>query len=216
MKEMLPIGLIQEKINALTSVQRLLMVVATLVIFTAPFYFLQYKPASERIVKLKRDVTAARGKLASLKKAAADVEVLQKQLAESEEAFSHMLTLLPDQKEIPGLLENVSLLGAEVGLENILFQPQPEQPHEFYASIPVQLDLIGSYNELGTFFDRISKLDRILKVESLSLIRRKESSLLQVGCTIVTYRFVEKPPEPPATQKAGEKSAAPAGGKKKK
>jgi type IV pilus assembly protein PilO len=91
----------------------------------------------------------------------------------------------------------VSQLGAQVGLENILFQPQPEQVQEFYAIIPIRLDLLGRFHELGTFFDKISKLDRILKVENLSLARREDSSL-QVGCTIVTYRFLDK------VEKAGE------------
>ena len=97
-------------------------------------------------------------------------------------------------------------MGAQVGLENILFQPQVEQAKEFYAMIPVRLDLIGTYHELGTFFDRISKLNRILKVDSVTLTRQKDSARLQVNCTIVTYRFVEKPPQPaPAAPPAKKK-----------
>ena len=128
--------------------------------------------------------------------------MLEKELAQSEEELTKLLTLLPDQKEIPGLLENVSRLGAKVGLENILFQPQPEVIQEFYAIIPIRLDLLGTFNDLGVFLDNISKLNRILKVESLTLTRQKDkqASLLQVGCTVVTYRFLEKP-EPKAGAK---------------
>ncbi|MFZ0932144.1 MAG: type 4a pilus biogenesis protein PilO, partial [Syntrophobacteraceae bacterium] len=55
--------------------------------------------------------------------------------------------------------------------------------------------LRGTFNDLGVFLDSISKLDRILKVESLTLTRQKDKqgALLQVACTIVTYRFLEKP-----------------------
>jgi type IV pilus assembly protein PilO len=69
---------------------------------------------------------------------------------------------------------------------------------EFYAVIPVRLDMVGSFNDLGVFLDSISKLDRILKVESLTLTRQKDkqASTLQVACNIVTYRFLEKPVEP--------------------
>jgi type IV pilus assembly protein PilO len=123
-------------------------------------------------------------------------------LGESEIEFAQLLSMLPDQKEIPGLLDSVSQLGAQVGLENILFQPQPEQPHEFYAAIPVRLDLLGSYHKLGTFFDKISKLNRILKVDNLSISRRSDSSL-QVGCTIITYRFIEQA----QTEKTNKKNA---------
>ena len=89
----------------------------------------------------------------------------------------------------------MSRLGAKVGLENILFQPQPEVPEEFYAVIPIRLDLVGTFNDIGVFLDSISKLNRILKVQSITLTRQKDkaASLLQVACTVVTYRFLEKP-----------------------
>jgi type IV pilus assembly protein PilO len=75
---------------------------------------------------------------------------------------------------------------------------------EFYATIPIRLDLLGTFNDLGVFLDNISKLDRILKVQSLTLTRQKDKpgALLQVGCNIVTYRFLEKPqPQPKAGAK---------------
>jgi len=78
-------------------------------------------------------------------------------------------------------------------LENILFKPQPEVVKEFYAVIPVELDLVGSFNNLGVFLDSISKLDRILKVDSLKVTRQAKESLLHVECNLVTYRFLEKP-----------------------
>lgn len=187
-----PTSALQEKVSALTSAQKYLLFLLTFILLGSAFYFLQYKPQADRIRKLKSDISDQEKKLRELKQAAADVEVFEKDLAKSEEELAQVLTLLPDQKEIPGLLENVSLLGAEVGLENVLFQPQPEQPFEFYAAIPVRLDLVGTFHELATFFDKISKLDRILKVQDLTVARQKEGSLLQVTCTIVTFRFLEK------------------------
>lgn len=75
---------------------------------------------------------------------------MQKELEQAEEEFARLLSFLPDQKEIPGLLEKVSQLGRKWGLR-ISFQPQAEMPKEFYAMIPVRLDLIGTYHELGIF-----------------------------------------------------------------
>ena len=188
---------LQEKLEGLTLAQRALVFIATFIILGGAFYFLKYKPDAQHIAGLKANIKQQENRLVELKRAAAQVEVLQKEVAESEKELAQLLTMLPDQKEIPGLLDSVSQLGAQVGLENILFQPQPEQLQEFYAVIPIRLDLLGRFHELGTFFDKISKLDRILKVENLSLARRDDSSL-QVGCTIVTYRFLEK------VEKAGE------------
>jgi len=202
----LPVGPLLEKLSALTPLHKGLVVAATFMVLGAGFYFLKYQDQVNKIQKLRVAIADQERKLNSLKQAAVQVAALQKELEQSEEEFKRLLSFLPDQKEIPGLLEKVSQLGAQVGLENILFQPQVEQAKEFYAMIPVRLDLIGTYHELGTFFDRISKLNRILKVDSITLTRQKDSARLQVNCTIVTYRFVEKPPQPaPAAPPAKKK-----------
>jgi type IV pilus assembly protein PilO len=185
----------QEKLTALTPVQKVALFAGTLLFMSGAFYYLVFQDQRDTLDRIKHQISDQQKKLESLKMAETKVHELEKALALSEEELSKLLMLLPDQKEIPGLLENVSRLGSKVGLENILFQPQPEIVQEFYAVIPIKLDLRGSFNDLGVFLDSISKLDRILKVESLTLTRQKENQtqLLQVGCNIVTYRFLEKP-----------------------
>ncbi|MGO9020261.1 MAG: type 4a pilus biogenesis protein PilO [Syntrophobacteraceae bacterium] len=185
----------QEKLSGLSTMQKVLLFAGTLLILGGAFYFLKFEGQLDTLTQLSGQITTQRNKLVTLKAAVAKVAVLEKEIAESEEELTKLLMLLPDQKEIPGLLENVSRLGSKVGLENILFQPQPEVMKEFYATIPIRLDLLGTFNDLGVFLDSISKLDRILKVESLTLTRQKDrqGALLQVACTIVTYRFLEKP-----------------------
>ena len=196
------LAVLQEKVSSLTPQQRIMLFVGTFFLLVAAFYFLQYKPRSEVMDQLQADLAQQEKRLAVLKEAAAKLPALQVEVAKAEEEFAHLLSLLPDQKEIPALLETVSHLGAQVGLENLLFQPQPEQPREFYAVIPIRLDLIGTYHKLGAFFDSMSKLERILRVENLSLTRQKGASLLQVGCTLITYRFIERPEEKPGAPKS--------------
>ncbi|HOI95136.1 MAG TPA: type 4a pilus biogenesis protein PilO [Syntrophobacter fumaroxidans] len=202
-KSLIPTGAFTEKLAGLPLAQKALLFLITLAILGAGFYYLVYEDQEKELAKVTASVAEQQKKLASLKEAAARVDKLQKELAASEADFNSLLALLPDQKEIPGLLESVSQLGAKVGLENVLFQPQPEQPKEFYSVIPIRLDLLGSFNDLEVFLDNVSKLNRILKVETLTLNRVKDKgsgSGLQVGCTIVTYRFVDRP-----VQKDGKK-----------
>ncbi len=194
----------QDKLATLSPVQKVLVFAGTLLIMGGAFYFLEFQNQMETLDRLRRQIGEQKTKLASLKAAETKIKVVEKELAQSEEELARLLMLLPDQKEIPGLLENVSRIGSKVGLENILFQPQPEVLQQFYAIIPIRLDLLGSFNDLGVFLDSISKLDRILKVESLTLTRQKDNQtpLLQVGCNIVTYRFLEKPmPKKPGEKK---------------
>jgi type IV pilus assembly protein PilO len=189
------IATLEEKVVSLTPQQRVLLFLGTFLILGSAFYFLQYEPQSGLIVNLRTRLSEQEKRLATLKQAAAKVPALQEEFAKAEEDFTHLLTLLPDQKEIPALLDTVSQLGAQVGLENILFQPQPERLYEFYAAIPIRLTLLGTYHKIGAFLDNMSKLNRILKVENLNMTRQKGSSSLQVDCTIITYRFMEKPAE---------------------
>lgn len=189
----------QEKLSSFSIAEKVALFMATILILGGGYYYLKYDDQVNSIARLQRDVGEQEKKLATLKEAARKVDQLEKELVKSEEELAELMTLLPDQKEIPGLLENVSRLGTKVGLENILFQPQPEVPQELHAVIPIRLDLVGSFNDFGVFLDSISKLNRILKVETVTLARAKSKSgvesgsLLQVGCTMVTYRFLDKP-----------------------
>lgn len=189
---------LQEKLSSFSLAEKVALFMATIVILGGAYYYLKYDDQVTSIARLKRDVADQEKKLATLKAAAAKVDQLEKELAQSEEELAELMTLLPDQKEIPGLLENVSGIGSKVGLENILFQPQPEVPQELHAVIPIRLDLVGSFNDFGVFLDNISKLNRILKVETMTLARVKDKSgaagsQLQVNCTMATYRFLDKP-----------------------
>ena len=185
----------QNKVSSLTIVQKVLLFAGTLLVLSAGFYFLMFQNQLDTISRLDGQIANEQKTLASLKAAAARVKIITREIAQSQEELHKLLMLLPDQKEIPGLLESVSRLGANVGLENILFQPEPEVFNEFYATIPVRLDLVGAFDNLGVFLDSVSKLDRILKVQSLKLVRQndKDTALLQVTCEIVTYRFLNKP-----------------------
>ncbi len=186
---------LQEKISELDLAHKVLLFAGTLLFLGAAFYFLKFQGQLNTVSRLDAQISSQRSQLASLKMAVAKVNVLKKQIAQSQKEFVKLLMLLPDKKEIPGLLESVSRLGAYVGLENILFQPEPEVLHQFYATIPVRLDLVGTFDDLGVFLDSVSKLDRILKVKALKLVRqsKQQTPLLQVDCEIVTYRFLKHP-----------------------
>lgn len=192
---------IQEKLSALPLQQKALLFLVTIAVLVGAFYYFVYSDQVENIARLDKSIADQEARLVKLKKAATEVEELEKRLAESERELAELLSLLPDQKEIPALLDSISQLGSKVGLENILFQPQAEVHKEFYAIIPIRLDMVGTYHQVGVFLDNVSKMHRILKVDSLNLNRMPNGSTLQVACTIVTYRFIETPPAGPPPKK---------------
>ena len=192
-----PIGPLLDKLTALTVQQKVVLFIVTFVLLGGGFYYFIYSDQIETIDRLNGSIAGQEKKLVEVKQAAAQVDVLVKEVAASEKEFGELLKFLPDQKEIPALLDNISQVGAQIGLENILFQPQGEVPKEFYAIIPIRLDMVGTYQQVGTFLDSLSKMNRILKVDSLNLNRAGGGPVLQVACSIVTYRFLETPPGGP-------------------
>ncbi len=98
---------------------------------------------------------------------------------------------LPDKKEIPSLLTNITESGKDAGLEFLLFQPKPEINKDFYAEIPVSIKVAGNYHNVGLFFDKVSRLSRIVNIKDIVMATTREGKGLNTSCTAVTYRFVE-------------------------
>jgi type IV pilus assembly protein PilO len=100
---------------------------------------------------------------------------------------------LPEDREIPGLLKGISSLGKKVGLEVGRFQPLPEKMREYVAEVPVSLEVQGSYHEVAMFFDRLSKMNRIVYVSNIEMGDPEERGgkvYLTVTGNAVTFRFL--------------------------
>jgi len=137
------------------------------------------------------------------KAVAKDLEKFKKQVEELNVELTSALTQLPNEKEIPEILRNISALGKESKLNFTLFKPKPEEPQQFYARVPIELVFLGEYHSTGIFFDKVSKLPRIINVVNFSMVRAKDQSkskedteiLVRTSCLVNTYRFIEKGPE---------------------
>ncbi|UCC55814.1 MAG: type 4a pilus biogenesis protein PilO [Gammaproteobacteria bacterium] len=134
---------------------------------------------------------------------AANLEAYELQLEEMRESFGAMLRQLPNKTEVADLLVDVSQTGLASGLEFELFRPQAELPREFYAELPINIQVIGRYHEFGDFISGVAALPRIVTVHDVSISpRTKDGSLLVMNLTAKTYRYLEEeeryPEEAPA------------------
>ncbi|MDG1483027.1 MAG: type 4a pilus biogenesis protein PilO [Myxococcota bacterium] len=114
---------------------------------------------------------------------------------------------LPEDREIPGLLKGISALGKKVGLEVRRFTVLPENMREYVAEVPVSLEVQGSYHEVAMFFDRLSKMNRIVYISEIEMAEPEERGgkvYLTVTGNAVTFRFLTDE-EIAANQKAQER-----------
>jgi len=121
---------------------------------------------------------------------AANLEAYEKQLEEMRESFGAMLRQLPNKTEVADLLVDVSQTGLASGLEFVLFQPQAENPREFYAELPITISVIGEYHEFGNFVSGVAALPRIVTLHNVSI--KGSGTQLSMNLTAKTYRYLEE------------------------
>lgn len=167
-------------------------------------YFFLFQPNIEQTDKLKKQIQTSSDELKRVRKAARDLPRHEEELKKAQETFELTSVLLPKSQEIPDLLRNISDLGKQSGLDFLSFVPGGEVPKDFYAEIPINIKIRGSYHYLGLFLDRVSKLERIvtvnnIKTEKVDLVDNE--MLLTSSCQLVTYRFTNQKLEPPKKTK---------------
>ncbi|MFM7144097.1 MAG: type 4a pilus biogenesis protein PilO [Alphaproteobacteria bacterium] len=103
------------------------------------------------------------------------------------------VTRLPDQKEIPDLLSSISNLARDSGLDILAFRQKPETYQDFYAEVPVDMVVRGTFPQLTGFVDDVGRLDRIVNVSDITIKEPKvqdELIVLQASLQITTFRFL--------------------------
>ncbi len=159
-----------------------------------------HRPQMRRITAKESKLSELTFRLKEQENIAKNYDKFVKETAMLKEGLQRDLAKLPDKKEIPELLKNISNMSKEAGLEVLLFKPQGEQPAQFYARVPVELKFIGSYHKIGTFFSYVSTLPRIVNIENFSIQNAQKKSseefLLSTSCVATTYRYIERAPPP--------------------
>jgi type IV pilus assembly protein PilO len=132
---------------------------------------------------------------------AANLEAYRQQLAEIERTFGAMLRQLPGRTEVPSLLVDISQTGLAAGLQERLFQPGGETKMDFYAELPIKIQLTGGYHEFGQFVSGIAALPRIVTLHDIEITRPNTrssrgapapSDSLTLNLTAKTYRYLDE------------------------
>jgi type IV pilus assembly protein PilO len=186
-----------DKIGKLSKLYRILIFLAIFVVLVGPFIWFIYLPKVKKIDELKKEQQTLDSRLLRAKAKARQLKHLQKEMQKAQAEFKMVKKKLPEQKEIPSLLANVSRSGHEAGLEFLLFQPGAERQKNFYAEIPVSIQVAGGYHDVALFFDKVSRLSRIVNIDNINMAKGKNDDKLNTSCTAITYRFVEAQPPPP-------------------
>lgn len=157
-------------------------------------YFLLISPAQSEVAavraksdSLQAEVTQNRAVAANLSRFRQEAIVLRRRLDAVRER-------LPNEKEIPPLYRTVSNLAFQSGLAFSIFQPREPQQKDFYAEVPITVSAEVGYHQLGNFFERLTRLPRIVNVVDLKLTGiNKPTGSVRADMTLVTYMFKTDP-----------------------
>ena len=173
---------------------RVIISLVPVVIFIALFISLVYQPKSKEILSLQgavaaldKEISSGEVKIRKLDQLIAENALLKAKLAALQE-------YLPAEQEVTELLKQVSDLGLQSGLEILLWKPGARRaaPSGLYAEIPVQIEVITGYHNLGDFYSQISRLARIVNITGLKITVKARGSddskgLNSAAFTAVTF-----------------------------
>ena len=121
---------------------------------------------------------------------AANLEAYRQQMVEMEESFGALVSQLPSETEVPGLLEDITNKGLLNGLQISAIDLQKEQAREFYIELPISITAQGSYHDLGAFISGMAGLPRIVTLHDFEISAKgKDANSLGMKILAKTYRY---------------------------
>ena len=157
------------------------------------YYAVLYKSQQTKINTLHNNIRAADQELVKKRTIANNLHKFRRQVEQLNQQLKEALALLPNSADIPDLLTKVAAMAEKSGLELKLFKLESERPREFFAEVPVKLEVVGNYHELAVFYDKVSRLPRIINVENLNMTNpEKFNQKYRVKAVFdaTTYRFL--------------------------
>jgi type IV pilus assembly protein PilO len=145
------------------------------------------------------------------KRQAVNLDAYRKQKQEIDTAFGELLKQLPNRAEMDAMIVDVSQAALTRGLKTELFKPGAEAKKDFYAELPISVQMNGGYNDMASFAGDLARLPRIVTLNNIKLKPKdaKSGTVLSLDATVMTYRYLDA--DELAAQKKAQKK--PGGGK---
>jgi len=121
---------------------------------------------------------------------AANLDAYRQQMVEMEESFGALVSQLPSETEVPGLLEDITNKGLLNGLNIASIDLKPETAKEFYVELPIAISASGSYHDLGAFISGMAGLPRIVTLHDFNIsLKGSNANDLKMSIIAKTYRY---------------------------
>jgi type IV pilus assembly protein PilO len=169
-----------------------MLLVGLLVGIVALGYFLDWQEQMDSLEAGRAQEAKLKDEYVIKAASAINLDLYKQQLREIDSSFGALLRQLPNRSQMDALLVDINQAGLGRGLQFELFKPAPaETKREFYAELPVQLKLNGSYHDMGQFASDIGQLSRIVTLNDIGLTAAKDGSL-SMDVIAKTFRYLDE------------------------
>ena len=205
-------GLVR-KIEKIPALHKTITIIIIIVLVLATLIYFLAKPQWETQKKLQNEYVLLQQDLNKLKQIKNNLEKHRMEYLQMQEQLKDVLKQLPETKDIPNLLRNITSVSEETRLKIKYFEPKEIKNKEFYSELPFEIKFSGPFHSTALFFDGIRKMDRLVNVTNFSLEAKgtAKNVVLEGSCSANAYAYSK---DSPKTQtKDNKKDNKKAGGK---
>ena len=179
-----------ENVGSWPAAARAIVAVMLFVLIVVLGYYYHIANLSDRLDASERKELELRREFERKAFEAQNLDAYKIQLKEMRDSFGALVSQLPSDTEVPGLLEDISSKGELNGLTIKSIDLLDEVREEFYVELPIAIEATGSYHDLGAFISGMAGLPRIVTLHDFDIeMSDDDSSNLSMEITAKTYRY---------------------------
>jgi type IV pilus assembly protein PilO len=184
-----------KKLKDIPKPARIAVAVAPAILLMALFGYFNVMPKRAQAEVLKADISKLDGDISKKKSMAARLDAIKEEHEKLVQLLKELEERLPAEKEISSYLKQVSDIARASELQILSWRPAPRRMHpsNIVYEVPVSVNLTGSYHNLGIFFGRLTRLNRIVNIGDIRMgspTPREGEASLSVSFSAVTFTAV--------------------------
>lgn len=184
-----------DRFNSIPLAQRVLALILLMSVIAVGFWFAFLSPMNDEITQSEQKLVELQREKERLDQLKRNRAVVLRQLEKLKRQLLIAQEKLPQDAEIPSLLQRIHNQAKTAGLEILTFRRKPDVTQQYYIEIPVQMELAGTYDELANFLYYVGRMTRIVNVKDLAM-KRKAQALdpdgeLTISALGTTFRYAE-------------------------
>jgi type IV pilus assembly protein PilO len=198
-------------------VQILLFVVLSAVgIYT--FQYLYADGKEQELASKQMELDQVRARVTKGNLIAQQLPMFQAEVIKLEQRLAGLKQVLPEQRDVGDMLRRIQTLAAQSSLNVKTYRPQAVTNKELHAEWPMLIEFDGTYHDLGLFFDRVSKVPRIINISGIAIKGKSTQEIqatnttISAQCLATTFVLIDKPAGQPGADgklQAANAAAAP-------